>query len=137
MTRVTRMEVRVPSDEEVVAALRTAGARFAYAFGSRVDGHPRPDSDLDVAAWFGQAGGTPPPSWEVEVPANVDLLVLDRAPLYLAGRVALHGRLLFEDDPSARVAWEADTRTVYLDELPYILEMAKSYLHAIGRHGRR
>lgn len=132
MARVARRQIRVPSDEEVVAALRAAGARFGYAFGSRVDGNPRPDSDLDVAAWFGREGGAPP-SWKVEVPAHVDLLVLDTAPLYLTGRVALRGRLLFEDDPSARVAWEADTRTVYLDELPYIQETARAYLAALAR----
>jgi hypothetical protein len=46
----------------------------------------------------------------------VDLLVLDAAPLELAGRVALHGRLLFDDDPPARVRWQAQTRLIYLDE---------------------
>jgi hypothetical protein len=39
----------------------------------------------------------------------VDLLVLDGAPLELAGRVAVGGRLLFEDDPAERVRWEAMT----------------------------
>jgi len=39
-----------------------------------------------------------------------DLLILDRAPLWLAGRVALNGVLLFDDDPPAREAWQADTR---------------------------
>lgn len=48
----------------------------------------------------------------------VDLLVLDDAPLWLTGRVAQHGRLLFDDDPPARVAWQADTRLQYLDDLP-------------------
>lgn len=120
------------SERAVVDALRGAGARFAYVFGSRADGNPRPDSDLDVGAWFGT---DPPAKWEVEVPAGVDLLVLDVAPLYLAGRVALRGRLLFEDDPAARVAWEADTRIVYLDELPYIEAMAKDYLRAVAKRG--
>jgi hypothetical protein len=40
------------------------------------------------------------------------------APLELAGRVALHGKLLFERHPSARAAWEATTSKIYLDELP-------------------
>jgi hypothetical protein len=54
----------------------------------------------------------------VEVPEGVDLLVLDQAPLELAGRVALRGRLLFDDDPPTRVRWQAQTRKIYLDELP-------------------
>ncbi len=50
------------------------------------------------------------------MPDGVDLLVLDSAPLELAGRVALNGVLLFDDDPAARVRWQAQTRLVYLDE---------------------
>ncbi len=125
------MEVDVTA---VVAALRDAGAKFAYLHGSRNHGGSHPTSDVDVAAWFGTR---PPASWEVGVPGTVDLLVLDTAPLYLAGRVALRGRLLFDDAPPERVRWEADTRTVYLDELPYIQAMARDYLRAVADHGRR
>ncbi|MGH9242992.1 MAG: nucleotidyltransferase domain-containing protein [Acidimicrobiales bacterium] len=99
----------------VIKALRTAGARFAFLHGSRAEDQARDTSDWDVAAWW---GGNPPNAWEVNVPTGVDLLVLDRAPLELAGRVALHGRLLFDDDPSTRVRWQAETRKIYLDELP-------------------
>ena len=28
----------------------------------------------------------------------------------------MHGKLMFDDDPPARVAWEATTRKIYLDE---------------------
>lgn len=126
-----------PVDETaVVRALRAAGARFAYVFGSRNDGAPRADSDFDVGAWFGVAPAEVPSSWTVDLPAVVDLLVLDSAPLYLTGRVACHGRLLFDDDPPARVAWEGDTRTIYLDELPYIQQNAREYLEAVAARGR-
>jgi uncharacterized protein len=37
------------------------------------------------------------------MPPGVDLLVLDHAPLELAGRVAARGRLIFDDDPVSRV----------------------------------
>ena len=121
-------------EKQVVAALRAAGARFAYVFGSRVDGTPRADSDLDVGASFADPA---PASWDVRVPDGVDLVVIEDAPLHLAGRIALRGRLLFDDDPPARVAWEADTRTVYLDELPYIEETTKAYLEAVASRGRR
>jgi len=108
-------------DEEVVhqavAALRAAGARFAYLHGSRAAGTARQDSDTDLAAWFGRDPA--PPSWEVGgLPAAVDLLVLDGAPLELAGRVAVHGRLVFDDDPPARVRWEATIRKIWADEAP-------------------
>src|SRR5579863_7963668 len=91
---------------ESVAVLRKAGARFAYLHGSRARGQHRPDSDIDVAAYF---GGEPPQVFDVLMPPGVDLLVLDRAPLELAGRVAVGGKLLFEDDPVSRFRWEATT----------------------------
>ena len=66
------------------------------------------------------------------MPPHVDLLILEHAPLELAGRIVVSGRLLFDDDPEARVRWEARTRKVYFNELPRIqrshCEFAKSVL---------
>lgn len=96
--------------------LQAAGARFAFLHGSRVGGTATERSDLDIAAWFGR----PVDAWSVaaDLPGVVDLLVLDSAPLELAGRVAQAGRLLFDVDPAARVRWQATTRKLYLDEAP-------------------
>jgi hypothetical protein len=102
-----------PLCDASITALRRAGASFAFVHGSVAAGTARPGSDLDVAAWWPAAA---PPSWDVPVPDGVDLLVLNGAPLELAGRVALHGQLLFDDDPPSRVAWQAQTRLIYLDE---------------------
>lgn len=107
--------------------LRRHGAVFAFEHGSTVAGGARPDSDLDVAAYF---GGDAPSSFEVLLPSGVDLLVLDTAPLELAGVVALHGRLLFEDDPPARVEWQAMTRKIYLDELPRIMRSHREFAYS-------
>jgi uncharacterized protein len=82
---------------EAVAMLRQAGARFAYLHGSRTTGQHRADSDIDIAAYF---GGQPPNSFDILLPPGVDLLVLDNAPLELAGQVAVNGKRLFEDDQS-------------------------------------
>lgn len=98
--------------EELRAALRRGGAVFAFLHGSRVAGRHLPGSDLDVAAWFGR----PVDGWEIDLPGQVDLLVLDTAGVELAGRVAQRGVLLFDDDPPARVAWQADRCKRYLDE---------------------
>jgi predicted nucleotidyltransferase len=113
---------------EAVAVLRQAGARFAYLHGSRAAGRHRPDSDIDVAAYFGDQ---PPAPFEVLLPSGVDLLILDDAPLELAGRVAAGGRLLFDDDPVARVRWEAMTRKVYFDELPRITRAHREFAAAV------
>ncbi|MGI8758033.1 MAG: nucleotidyltransferase domain-containing protein [Acidimicrobiales bacterium] len=109
-------EALVPDAEATIQALRAAGACFAFVHGSRAEGTDRKGSDIDLAAWF---DGHDPAPWRIGgFPPRVDLLVLDRAPLELAGRVALHGVLLFDDDPPARVRWVALTRRMYLDERP-------------------
>lgn len=118
---------------EAVAVLRQAGARFAYLHGSRASGRHRPDSDIDIAAYF---GGRPPASFEVLLPPGVDLLVLDDSPLELAGRVAVGGRLLFEDDQVARIRWEAMTRKIYFDELPRITRAHQEFAAAVTARGR-
>jgi predicted nucleotidyltransferase len=99
----------------VTDALRASGASFALVFGSRARGDERADSDLDIGASWPD---DPPAPWRVVVPDGVDLVVLNAAPLELAGRIALEGVVLFDDDPPARVRWVADTRKVWLDERP-------------------
>ncbi|BBX73927.1 nucleotidyltransferase domain-containing protein [Mycobacterium shinjukuense] len=78
-------------------------------------------------------GGRRPPTFEILLPSGVDLLVLDDAPLELAGRVALGGSLLFETDRQARVVWEATTRKIYLDELPRITRAHREFAEALHR----
>lgn len=124
----------VPDEADITTALRFAGARFAFVHGSRAAGqHVRLDSDLDVAAWWADE---PPQPWEIELPGDVDLVVLNRAPLWLAGRIALEGRLLFDDDPTARVTWQADTRRIWLDERPQILQSQREFRQAVAERGR-
>lgn len=115
--------------DEAVAALRQAGAAFGYLHGSRAAGTHGPDSDIDIAVSFGQS---PQEAFRILVPPGVDLLVLDGAPLELAGRVAAAGTLLFEDDRLARVRWEATARAVYFDELPRLLRSHREFVAALG-----
>jgi predicted nucleotidyltransferase len=117
---------------ESVAVLQGAGARFAYLHGSRARGEHRPDSDIDIAVYF---GGQPPNAFDILMPPGVDLLVLDHAPLELAGRVAVGGKLLFDEDPVSRVRWEATTRKIYFDELPRINRAHREFAASVtGRH---
>jgi predicted nucleotidyltransferase len=115
---------------EVASALRGAGAAFGLVHGSRATGSPRPGSDLDVAAWW---PADPPPSFEVLLPPGVDLTVLNTAPLELAGRIAVDGQPLFDDDPPARVCWVATTRKIYFDELPRITRSHREFAEALRR----
>ena len=108
-------------------ALRAVGASFALIFGSRARGDSQPDSDLDVAAWW---PADAPNSWDIVLPANVDLVVLNDAPLELAGRIALEGQIMFDDDPPARVQWVATTRKIWLDEKPRFERAHREFLDA-------
>lgn len=87
-------------------------------------------AEVDVAAWWPAAA---PPAFEVLLPPNVDLVVLDSAPLELAGRIALHGQVLFDDDAPARIRWVSMTRKIHADERPRLershREFAESVLH--------
>ena len=122
----------VPADlaATVVEVLRGSGAAFGFVHGSRATGTARPESDLDVAAWW---PSNPPATFEVSLPARVDLLVLNTAPLELAGRVAVDGVLLFEDDPAARVRWVATTRKIYFDERPRIERSHREFAEGVRR----
>ena len=113
--------------DAIVATLRDAGARFAFVHGSTARGTAQPNSDLDIAAWWPE---TAPPSFDVLLPPGVDLLVLNGAPLELAGRVALEGVLLFDDDPTARVHWLAQTRKIYFDEKPRIDRSHREFIES-------
>ncbi|MGH8934598.1 MAG: nucleotidyltransferase domain-containing protein [Egibacteraceae bacterium] len=116
LARVVRLNrLELPDEvslDSLVGELRDAGAVFAFVHGSRAGASPHAGSDLDVAAWFGRKVK----AWEIALPARVDLLVLDSAGLELSGRVAQHGVLILDDDPSARVAWQADRSKRYLGE---------------------
>lgn len=107
---------------DVVELLRQLGVPFGSLHGSRATGTARSGSDLDVAVWLGDAVD------EIELRSrladHVDLLVLDRAPLELAGRVAVGGQLIVDQDPPSRVEWQATTRKLYADER-YRVEQAR------------
>jgi uncharacterized protein len=99
---------------ELQGVLRRHGVRFAVVFGSHADGTAREDSDLDLAVWADQ----PLDDWRLRgaLPDIVDLTDLRRAPEPLAGRIALTGQVVLDDDPVQRIRWQASTRKRHLDE---------------------
>lgn len=105
----------LPLDPEPLRrALRTHGVVFALLFGSHATGTAREGSDVDLAVWADR----PIDDWRLrgDLPDRVDLLDLSRAPDGLAGRVALTGIVVLDDDPPRRIRWQADTRKRHLDE---------------------
>lgn len=67
------------------------------------------------------------------MPAGVDLLILNDAPLAIKGRVATEGVLLFESDPVAHVRWLATTRKIYFDEKYRMDRAARDFAAAVER----
>lgn len=99
---------------ELQAVLRRHGVRFALVFGSHAEGGATPGSDVDLAVW----SDDPLDDWGLRgaLPDTVDLVDLRRAPDGLAGRIALTGRVVLDDDAVQRVRWQATTRKRHLDE---------------------
>lgn len=105
----------LPLDLDAVrTTLRKYGVVFALLYGSHAAGTARDGSDVDLAVW----GGQPIDDWRLRgaLPDSVDLLDLTRAPDGLAGRVAMTGTVVLDDDPPRRIRWQADTRKRHLDE---------------------
>lgn len=114
--------------DAAVTVFADASVLVAYAFGSRVWGTPRTDSDLDVGYYvlpLTDSRGLP---LAVElryagaladaIGHEVDLRYLGDAPLSLRGRVLEEGRRIYCSDDVARVNLERDLLGRYLDYKP-------------------
>jgi len=106
--------------------------RFAYVFGSVADGTATAHSDIDLGVSV-QPRGTLLDDARLHdalVAAlgrdDVDLVVLEDAPLWLRYRV-VGGRPVFSRDDVARVRHRAATELAYLDFKPY--------RDVLGKHG--
>lgn len=122
---------RLPLDVyEVRRVLRQHAVAFALVFGSWARGEATSGSDVDVAVW----GREPLDLWALAgaLPSSLDLLDLRTAPEGLTGRVALTGVLVLDDDPAARVRWQADTRKRHLDEEPRRRQFGRDFVAAHG-----
>ncbi len=112
---------------------------FAYLFGSRATAAPRPDSDVDVAVCLKDATSIIDEAKLQDRIAEVagsdsDLVVLDRAPLWLAFRIVGDGVVVFSRDERARIAHRARVEQDFLDFRPY--HNAYLYLAAVRRRAR-
>ena len=104
------------------ALARCPGVVFAYLFGGVGAGRIRPLSDVDVAIYLDEA--VDPLEARLEavraVTAHlgtdeVDLVVLNRAPTALAGRVLQTRRVILDRDPFRRHRFESLALRTFLD----------------------
>ena len=106
----------------------TGGVAAVYLFGSIARGDDTPSSDVDIAILYKE----PPPrtpdgqpyalegALERALGRNVDLVVLNQAPVDLRSRVLRDGRLVLDADRSARIAYEVRTRNEAFDLEPIV-----------------
>jgi hypothetical protein len=66
---------------------------------------------------------------------EVDLLILEEAPLELRGRIIQEGVPLYAADPAERVEYQVRTLSNYLDFLPTLHQHRRRYLPP-GRRAR-
>ena len=57
---------------------------------------------------------------------EVDLLVLNQAPLDLIHRVLRDGVLVYDGHPSSRIRFEVQARNAYFDLLPYLRQYRRT-----------
>ena len=122
----------VKNDPEIVAL---------YCFGSYVDGRVGPLSDVDLAVLLDQ--NMPPGRYfnkrlrlhaliaRIIKTDEVDLVILNSAPLLLVHRVLGGGRLLYERDPVKRIAFEVKAIREYLDFVPVLERCQEATLNRI------
>jgi predicted nucleotidyltransferase len=141
-------------DSELVQQLASAARELfqaqnivaAYAYGSRISGRPRPDSDLDVGYYLtGYRRGAGLTLQEESLLAsrltdalgvNVDLRNLAEAPLELRGRVLEDGVRVFSGDDIERVGLERDLLARYHDYKDVFQAMHELRLKRMAERGR-
>lgn len=140
-------------DENLAEHLRRAAGRIfhgagvlaAYAFGSRILGAARPDSDLDVGYYLlgFREGAALPVAAEMRlaselseaVGVEVDLRNLAEAPLDLRGRVLEEGVRIYSGDDVQRVGLERDLLGRYHDYKEELRRMHEQRLKRVAERG--
>lgn len=111
---------------------------FAYLFGSLATGKPMPLSDIDIAVFIRQ--GIDPVEKKMEILGHlmdlletdeIDLVLLNTAPLSLAGRILKTRRVIADNAPFQRHRYESLTMRKYFDFSVREMDILKGrYLHA-------
>ncbi len=116
---------------------------LAYAYGSRVHGNPRPESDLDIGYYLRDFHKAPPLAIRDEMmlavqleqaaDLDVDLRNLAEAPLELKGRILEEGVRIYCSDEVMRVNLERDTLSRYHDYKDIFREMHETRLRNLAK----
>lgn len=138
--------------EPVLVALRQAALAvfsergnvlLAYLYGSVARDQALPLSDIDVGLVLREEL----PFWEtldlegdVERAlaqatgfSNIEVHVVNRAPLLLLGAMVTEGALIYARDNKTRIGYEVTTRNLYFDYLPSARAMAQTFAESLPK----
>ena len=127
--KATQTENSLPAIVETVQCViaRHTNVVLAYLFGSQVEGNVGPLSDIDLALLLDKADetGTVRNQLRSAIASvagreQVDVVVLNRAPIELAYAVIAQGILIYQQDAYRRVEYEAKIMSLYCDYLPVL-----------------
>ncbi len=104
--------------------------KFAYLFGSQAKGSPGPLSDIDIAVFFDETEYNQGNAFEDEnelmfklektlAPERVDLVVLNKAPVFLRHQILKNGELILCRADKERIRFHEATMRLYLDFQPF------------------
>jgi len=108
-----RAEVYLKAQQEIL---------FAYLFGSLARGNPTPLSDIDIAVFLIE--GVDPAEKKMDILGHlvelvgtdeIDLVILNTAPLSLAGRILKNRKVIADTAPFLRHRYESLTLREYFD----------------------
>lgn len=118
---------------------------LAYLYGSIAGGFTTPFSDIDIGLVVDDI--LPPASSLslilflnlaisdlLEYP-NIDVRILNEAPIIFCGRVVLDGRLIYARSEIERVNYEVLTRQKYYDYLPIHRQLQEAFFEDIHHRG--
>lgn len=130
--------------EDAAEWLRGLGVAAVWVFGSQASGGAHPGSDTDVAVLLVEGAERPGLldrgrmsdvlAGELDV-ADVDLVVLDEAPLELRAAVVVEGRLVVGLDEPRRVAFQVETLSRWGDVAEAVRVQDRAYLSRVAREG--
>jgi predicted nucleotidyltransferase len=113
LSRIPRVRETLSRDERVL---------FAYLFGGLAAGRVSPLSDVDIAVFLNEVSGLA--EYKLALfdavtdaldTAELDLVVLNTAPISIAGRVLQNKQVLVDKDPFRRHAYESLTLRKFFD----------------------
>lgn len=110
---------------------------FAYLFGGLALGEPKPLSDVDIAVYLPK--GVDPVEKMIEILGHlvelagtdeIDLVILNTAPLSLTGRILKNRRVIVDNAPFLRHRYESLTMREYFDfSMREMHILKRRYLH--------